>query len=359
LQIESAWKSVLRPSGQWRSVIDFFCERCGRVFKARDPAVCTEDGIELRPLAARLPERGEMIGKHYRVNKKVGDGGMCAIYSATDLTNDTEVAVKVLHPELATEPGQSESMLYEVSLSLSLDDENLVRCYDGGISRNGFHFMVMDLLEGRTLAQLLAIRGRVCMEDAAEIFIGAARGLHAVHQSGHVHRDVKPENIFINGNATTRTIMAERVKLMDLGVARPANAPVRSMTVYGTPEYMSPEQVSGQSLDRRSDLYSLGVVLYEMLTGKPCFDGTDAREVMLAHIRRQPPALPESLEVTPLGRILSGIVTSLLQKKPDDRPSSALEISRLIPLADIRRNTTSRLDFSFFETSAPPEHRLP
>ena len=150
-------------------------ERCGRVFKAPDPAVCTEDGIELRPLAARLPERGELIGKHYRVNKKVGDGGMCAIYSATDLTNDTEVAVKVLHPELATEPGQSESMLYEVSLSLSLDDENLVRCYDGGISRNGFHFMVMDLLEGRTLAQLLAIRGRVCMEDAAEIFIGAAR----------------------------------------------------------------------------------------------------------------------------------------------------------------------------------------
>lgn len=278
---------------------------------------------------------------------------MCAIYSATDLTNQTKVAIKVLHPELATDPAQSRSMLYEVSLSMSLDDENLVRCYDGGISRDGYHFMVMDLLEGKTLAQLLAIRGRVCLEDACEVFVGTARGLYALHKGGHVHRDVKPENIFVRGNSSSRSVHASRIKLVDMGVARPINAPVNTMTVYGTPEYMSPEQVSGKSLDQRSDLYSLGVVLFEMLTGKPCFEGNNPHEIMLAHIRQQAPALPDSFLTSEPGRKVAEATAALLARNPDDRPRTALDAIAMIPLSSTRKNGASNLDFSFFETSGP------
>jgi serine/threonine-protein kinase len=218
--------------------------------------------------------------------------------------------------------------------------------------------MVMDLLEGQTLAQLLAVRGRICLEDAAEIFVGVARALQAVHSAGHVHRDVKPENIFICGNASSRKIMAERIRLVDLGVARPINAPVRSMTVYGTPEYMSPEQVSGHSLDNRSDLYSLGVVLFEMLTGKPGFEGATPRDIMLAHIRQPAPELPESFMSMEQGRIMAETVSALLRKDPALRPATALDAAAMIPLDSFRRTMTSKVDLKFFQASGLPELQL-
>lgn len=219
-----------------------------------------------------------------------------------------------------------DSIMKEVELSKRISQLNMVKVHQGGISEGGYVFLVMELLEGETLAERLSVRGRLAMEEACQVAIGAARALSGVHAAGHVHGDVKPENIFLCGPVSLRGLNAESVRLMDLGVARPINAEPLGTTVDGTPAYMSPEQVSGKTMDQRSDLYSLGVVLYEMLTGRPCFDAAGSSEVMLAHILEPAPLLPESILAAPAGRIAAELLASLLAKSPESRPSCAHEV---------------------------------
>jgi len=266
------------------------------------------------------------VGFRYLLTGQIGGGGGSTIFSATDRGTKQRVAVKVMHPEMAVQETWRDSIMKEVALSRRISQTNMVKIHQGGVSEGGYVFLVMDLLEGETLAARLSTRGRLATEDACHVGVGVALALSGVHAAGHVHGDVKPENIFLCGPISPRGLNADTVRLMDLGVARPINAPATGTTVDGTPAYMSPEQVSGNSMDQRSDLYSLGVVLYEMLTGRPCFDAAGASEVMLAHILEPAPLLPESILATPAGKSVAELLASLLAKSPDCRPSCAHEV---------------------------------
>lgn len=302
-----------------------------------DPPVCPHDGGVLHVLAERLPRPGESVGFRYRIATKVGDGGMCRIFSAWDALTARAVAIKLLAPEMATDSRWRELFLTEVAVMRKIRNDNVVRVYEGGISRDGHCFMSMELLDGQTLADRLATRGRLSPDDAGEVLAGVAKALTAVHNCGYVHRDIKPENIFLTGTKYARRIQAGNVRLMDLGVATPVNASPNGLTVDGTPAYMSPEQVSGSPLDERSDLYSLGVVLFEMITGKPCFDAEDQQDLMLAHLQAPAPRMPESIACTETGKVILEVFAHLMEKNPDLRPTSATRLLASLPWADNSR----------------------
>jgi len=306
--------------------IHFYCRKCGHVFTAEDPAACPVDGGLLIRFATGMPLVGEMIGFRYLLTGMIGEGGICSIFAALDKATKQRVAIKVMRPVKAIQDGWRHALLNEVSLARSISQENLVKVFQGGISQGGYVFLSMELLEGESLAARLARQGRLGFEDACRVAISVARALGAIHASGHVHRDVKPENIFLCASAATRELLPGNIKLMDLGVARPINAPAQGANVEGTPAYMSPEQVSGHQIDHRGDIYSLGIVLFEMLSGKPCFDACDEREVMLAHIREPAPLLPESILESPSGRMLGDLVSRMLGKQANQRPASTNEV---------------------------------
>lgn len=259
---------------------------------------------------------------------------MCRIFSAWDALTAKAVALKLLLPEMATDSRWRELFLNEVNVMRRIRNDNVVRVHEGGISRDGYCFMSMELLGGQTLADRLATRGRLSPDDAGQILAGVARALTAVHNAGYVHRDVKPENIFLTGVKSARKINAADVRLMDLGVALPVNTAPEGLTVDGTPAYMSPEQVSGRPLDERSDLYSLGVVLFEMITGRPCFDAESHQDIMLAHLQAPTPCMPESIACTDSGKVIIDVFADLMEKDPILRPANATRLLAALPWAD-------------------------
>lgn len=323
--------------------IHFYCRKCRHVFAADDPAACPLDGGLLIRFASRLPLVGETIGFRYQLTAMIGVGGVCTVYSAVNKQTKQRVGVKVMRPDMATQDCWRNALMNEVELSRRLNQENLVKVHEGGITPGGYVYMVMDLLEGETLATRLLTHGRLGVEDSCRIAGAVARGLSAIHAAGCVHRDVKPENIFIRGPLSPRGVMPENVRLMDLGVAGPIDVPRNGPMVEGTPTYMSPEQVSGGLMDQRSDLYSLGVVLFEMLSGRPCFDSTDTREVMMAHIREPSPRLPESILSGPTGEGLAALTARLLGKDREERPGSADEVAVLLDHIYMSRHATNGL----------------
>ncbi|MEX0709654.1 MAG: Stk1 family PASTA domain-containing Ser/Thr kinase [Chloroflexota bacterium] len=252
---------------------------------------------------------GRLIGGRYRVIAPLGEGGMATLWRAMDEQLDREVAVKLLRPQFSSDAGFAARFKQEARSAGSLSHPNIVSVYDYGTdAETGGQFIVMQLIDGDDLAALLQQRGHIEIDDAVRIALGVAAALEAAHRRGIVHRDVKPGNILIDHD----------VKVTDFGIARAVSE--ASMTVTGTTlgsvHYFSPEQARGDEVTGQSDVYALGIVLYEMLTGRRPFEGDSAAGVALKRLTVDP-LPPTAHGAVPPG--LSAIVMRALEREPADR----------------------------------------
>ena len=233
------------------------------------------------PSAPTAPTR---VGGRYTLLDELGRGGMASVYRARDEVLDRQVAVKLLHPHLATDTAFLDRFRREARAAAALSHPNVVGVHDWGETDDGA-YLVLQLVEGPTLRQLLRQRGQLTAEEAAGIMIPAARGLGAAHDAGLIHRDVKPENLLLGQDGT--------VRVTDFGLARAVASSTSTFgadVLVGSPHYLSPEAVSGERLDPRADVYALGVVLFECLTGHPPHNGESAFATAVQHTSHAVPA---------------------------------------------------------------------
>ena len=258
-----------------------------------------------------------VINDRYEIHKRIGRGGMADVFSARDLLLDRQVAVKVLFPEFATDANFVERFRREAQSAASLSHPNIVNVYDWG-KYEGTYFIVMEEVQGRTLAEILAANKQLTSKQAAEIASEVAAALGFAHDNHVAHRDIKPANILIGSNG--------QVKVADFGIARAMNAPTESNltqvgSVMGTATYFSPEQAQGAQPDPRSDLYSLGIVMYEMVAGRPPFTGENPVSIAYKQVHDAPQPLVQIVADVP--RSFEAIVAKLLAKDPKLRYPSA------------------------------------
>jgi formylglycine-generating enzyme required for sulfatase activity/tRNA A-37 threonylcarbamoyl transferase component Bud32 len=270
----------------------------------------------------------------YRVLKVLGAGGMGVVFQAEDATLKRKIALKAMLPSLAADESARQRFLREAQTAAAVEHDHIVPIYQVGEDR-GVPFIAMPFLKGESLDKRLKREGTLPIAEVARIGREAARGLAAAHAQGLVHRDIKPANLWLEGETG-------RVKILDFGLAKAASGAVhltQSGMILGTPAYMAPEQAGGQVPDPRSDLFSLGCVLYEMCTGQRPFQGPDLLAILAAQALRQPPAPREVRPEVP--RALSELVLRLLAKKPVDRPPSAQAV--IEALDHIDRETAAPL----------------
>jgi serine/threonine-protein kinase len=268
-------------------------------------------------------ELEHVFNGRYRVDDRLGNGGMAIVYCGTDLLLRRRVAIKVLRDQFSSDDDFIKRFSYEAQAAAKLSHPNVVNVYDFGHEGDAY-FIVMELVEGETLAAMLRGERRIPESVAIDYATQIAAGLAFAHRQGLLHRDVKPANILVTGD--------DVVKLGDFGIARAVSEHATGVTqpgmVMGSVAYVSPEQAQGRELDARSDLYSLGVVLYQMVTGRLPFNGETPVAVALKHVSEPAPALdPVRDGVSPA---LASIVASLLQKNPADRFDSATELGRAL-----------------------------
>lgn len=264
-------------------------------------------------------ENPRVLNDRYEIHGHLARGGMAQVYLARDKVLDRPVAVKELVPEFATDPSFVERFRREAQAAAGLTHANVVSVYDWG-SQDGTYFIVMEYVDGPSLSQVIRSEGALHPRRAAEIAGQVADGLGFAHDRGVVHRDIKPGNVLLTKSG--------QAKVTDFGIARALSSPDESLTqagsVMGTATYFSPEQAQGLSVDPRSDLYSLGVVLYEMVTGKPPFSGETPLAISYRHVQDTPE--PPSTRMAGIPRGLEAIIMKLLSKKPDDRYDSAYDL---------------------------------
>jgi serine/threonine-protein kinase len=267
--------------------------------------------------------QGKLIANRYLVNSVLGAGGLCFVYRGEDLKRERDVAIKVLPPEKARVGEFAARFHREVTTAKRLDHPNIAAITDSGEVDDGGLFLVMELLKG-TLLQNVLEEGSLPVPRALVIARQILVALGEAHKIGVVHRDVKPSNVMlvdVNG--------LETVKLFDFGIAANERAAVKltaAGTAFGTPEYISPEMAMGQKVDGRADQYGVGVVLFEMITGRLPFVRNDGIEYLRAHINEEPPL---ASEVAPEKKIPSGVdalIKRALSKKPDHRFLSTEEM---------------------------------
>ncbi|HEU4594402.1 MAG TPA: serine/threonine-protein kinase [Pyrinomonadaceae bacterium] len=315
------------------------CPQCGRLY-ASDVSECPEDGTVLRAdptVAADIPVDplvGRTFDDKYRLDARLGEGGMGTVYRATHLLIERPVAVKVLNPRMVTDEAARERFRREARASGRIQHSNAVAVTDFGETRDGLVYIVMELLEGRPLRELLARESPLDPARAVSLMLQAAAAVAAAHEAGVIHRDLKPGNIFV----VQRPHVPHIVKVLDFGIAKlgadptdggegnPINTLTGTGVMIGTPRYMSPEQCDGAPLTPASDVYSLGVILYEMLTGQTPFTGATPLALALKHSSEPPRSLREIVPTVPPP--LEEVVLRALAKSPQERPQDAGEFRR-------------------------------
>ncbi|MEX0875720.1 MAG: Stk1 family PASTA domain-containing Ser/Thr kinase [Actinomycetota bacterium] len=276
--------------------------------------------IPRKPPARRTGRRvPQVLAKRYELVRRVGVGGMADVYLAEDTQLGREVALKILHAQYAGDESFVERFRREAMSAAKLQHPNIVQIYDSG-AEGDFNFIVMEYVEGKSLKDHLAEEGQLETVDACRIAREVLAALAYAHRTGLVHRDIKPGNILISDEG--------KVQVTDFGIARAeaGSTMTQTGTILGTAYYLSPEQAQGLPLDGRSDIYSLGIVLYEMLTGRRPFEGDSPVSIAYKHVREMP--RPPSNHREDLPRPLEAIVLNALAKRPEDRYSSAALMGR-------------------------------
>jgi serine/threonine protein kinase len=271
----------------------------------------------------------ETIGS-YRILSQLGAGGMGTVYLAEHRFLKRRSAIKVLLADLASRPDLLERFFAEARATSQIEHPGIVRIFDCELDSAGQPYFVMELLEGETLAAHLRQRGRLAPAEAAGYALAMAEAMAAAHGRGIIHRDIKPDNVFVRPGPPLG------IKLVDFGIAKLAGefragsrARTQTGTILGTPPYMSPEQCRGAgTIDHRTDVYSLGCVLFEMLCGAPPFVRDNTGGYLVAHMTQAPPAAHDINPEVP--RALSDIVAALLRKPPEDRPRTMLDVAELL-----------------------------
>ena len=278
---------------------------------------------------------GMIIAERYEIVGKIGTGGMADVYKAMDHKLNRFVAVKVLKPEFREDTTFIKKFRSEAQAAAGLTHPNIVNVFDVG-DDGGVYYIVMELIEGITLKEYISKKGKLSIKEATSIAIQVSMGLEAAHSHGIVHRDVKPQNIIISTDG--------KVKVTDFGIARAASSNTISSNVMGSVHYSSPEQVRGGYSDEKSDIYSLGITLYEMVTGRVPFDGDTTVAIAIKHLQEE--MVPPSVYTPDLPYSLEQIILKCTQKSVDRRYSrmedviADLKHSLIDPQGDFVRLTT-------------------
>ncbi|MDB5212515.1 MAG: Serine/threonine-protein kinase pkn3 [Myxococcaceae bacterium] len=373
------------------------CPRCRKKWpEAQAPTVCPTDGMGLvRP--RDLVDTGDdpMVGRtlegRYTILAKLGAGSMGTVYRAKQHAMGREVAIKILRGDRAIDDSAKGRFMREARANSLLASPNTVTVFDFGQSENGEFYLAMELLEGESLGQRLTRVGRLPAPVVVDACRQALRSLGEAHAKGIIHRDLKPDNLFFARVLTSATASTtgggiddahtethdEIVKVLDFGIAKMIDASdpnpmsvveTQAGTVFGTPRYMSPEQAQGKPLDARSDLYSLAVILYQMLTGRPPFTDNDAVVVMARHIKSTPKRPNEAVPEAMIPAELEDVIMRTLSKDPKDRPASAEILAGELLAAleaqgaqtsGVRASITNAAGIRVPESMRPPPMALP
>lgn len=288
-----------------------------------------------------IPEVGDVIAGKYRVVAELGRGAYGVVFRAEQDQLGRNVAVKTLLPQAFLQKDIVERFHREAQLISLLDHRNIIRLYDYGVDE-GLLYMAVEFVEGRTLMQVIETEAPLTLGRVRNLGIQILRALEHAHANGIIHRDLKPENIILLRNRPTDGRETEEVKILDFGISKlirgdNQEGALKSLTqdgtVLGTPHYMSPENIVGDPIDHRADLYAVGVILYEMVTGVHPFDAPSPSAVMVRHLRDEHDPLPPLAEASPIGEA----ITRALEKQPWDRVGSAREMRELLeqPTDDI------------------------
>lgn len=316
------------------------CPRCGNEYETTN-TLCPNDGTVLERTGDDLI--GTTLAGKYRVEEHISDGGMGAVYRATHVLMDKTVALKVLHPSLAADDKIVARFTREAKAASRISHPHALNVTDFGESETGVVFLVMEYLRGETLKEIIRRDGPMPLQRVTEIVRQVAGALNAAHAEGVIHRDLKSDNIMLDEVGAQQ----DWAKVLDFGIAKitePEGATDPALTapnlVIGTPQYMSPEQCSHSSdIDARSDIYSLGIIIYEMFTGHVPFVGDSPTAVMMKHLQDEPPSV--LTERPDLPSEVGAAIVRALAKKPEDRFESASDLADALADAAIEEQTNA------------------
>ncbi len=307
------------------------CPKCGSRYDS-GAAFCQKDGAILRaPVEDRDPRIGQTLLDQFRIEEKIGTGGMGAVYRAHQSTINRDVAIKILHPDLATNADAVRRFQREARISTALDHANVVRVFLFGQLQDGSLYIVMELLRGRPLSDLLRVEPRLAVPRAMHILAQICDGVGEAHDQGIVHRDVKPENVML----VTKGRDPDYVKVLDFGIARLTRAEEQTTAtqaglVFGTARYISPEGAAGEQTDARSDVYSLGVLGYQLFCGETPFDAAAPVTLLMKHIHEPAPPLRMKPGASQLPDAIADVIMRALSKNPDGRYADANELGEVL-----------------------------
>jgi serine/threonine-protein kinase len=331
-----------------------YCPTCATAYPNKTSGTCPKDGsVLVSPQQFEAlqhdPLMGTLMGGRYHIVGRVGTGGMGTVYRAEQRGLGRPVALKVLKADLVSDRETVGRFQREAKAMSLLVHPNTVRVFDFGEDPAGHLYLAMELLEGELLTSKLEREGALDIKEAVYIAQQILRSLHEAHTKGLVHRDLKPDNIYL---ARVEGHPEAVVKVLDFGIAkifRDDAKPIDQLetqagTVFGTPRYMSPEQAQGKALDPRSDLYSVGVLLFQLLAGQAPFTDEDAVVVMAKHIREEVPPVTDVVPDRPIPATLSQIIRRALEKEPAKRFSTAEQFEQALGASygDIERERELR-----------------
>ncbi len=305
------------------------CPTCGREYPD-NTKFCAADGATLRAKAASADLVGQVVADRYHILKKLGEGGMGAVYLGEHVKMGRKSAIKVMMASMANDPDAVARFNREASNAARISHPNVCQIFDFGETSDGLIYLAMEFIEGKSLKDLVEHEGAIPAVRAANIIRQSADALQAAHDLGIVHRDIKPDNIMIVQGRDGSDV----VKVVDFGIARavggdePGQKVTKTGLVVGTPEYMSPEQLSGDKLDGRSDIYSLGLVFYRMLTGTLPFQADSAQETMIKRLTDDPLPLAEARDDIEFPPKLQLVMNTALARSAAERYQSAAEFGR-------------------------------
>jgi serine/threonine protein kinase len=332
------------------------CPTCSTEY-GPEQEICPQDGARLgAPVPAADPLIGQVLADRYRVLRSIGEGGMGRVYLAEHVKMGRKSAVKVMSPSLAPTPEAISRFNREAANASQIHQPNVAAIYDFGETADGTLYLAMEYVEGETLSALVRREGALQPRRAAELTGQIADGLHAAHHLGIVHRDLKPDNILVTRQSDGR----EWVKIVDFGIAKTTKDLGQNVTsigvAIGTPDYMSPEQLAGEALDARTDVYSLGLVLFNMLTGSLPHPAMTSKQSLVERLTSKPRSLAEVKPNVVWSPRLQKALDRALAPEPDDRYATVNDLARevrgaagmaisfgVVPPADVATKTMTPL----------------